>query len=568
MRILFATFVATFIVSCSSRSINDITARRTSIIPSTLPVATPTSPPADGLRGDKQKQTKNVHNFFKAYGWLKKNEDIPEAELPAAIRKIQKVLKVSQTGVYDEHMDTVMSKPRCGTVPQYDPSESLNDTMQSRYVLWGPKWDHTSITYRFINYTADLPVSQQRSLVSDAFARWTQIAPITISEAPTSAPRADIHIRFMSMGPTEDTYAFTNMVADGLALSSGLINITFNDDYTWSDDRLFNYTAVHEIGHALGLSHSKVEEAVMFPFFEGVIRPIHPDDQAGAHGIYGWRNPRWIRIDSVVTSKNVIQISSAAATPGMVDGLYQLRSTGQILWYNPSGVWTSIDNNKDTVQITGSNNVLYQRHSDGTIWKYTTSSSSWQQISPASANVLEIYAAADQLYMRRKDGWVARYSGSGQTWNTIQQPSAPSSVQLAASDSRTLWNLLANGDLVRSEWPYTANGWQIVNQDSTNIAIAVGGEEFYKLQSDGSIVWLDSQEWYWKTIEDEGSVRVVAVGRYVYSRHVDGSIWRYTGTPGVWEMLDGRADSATVVGGRNGEVCEVGTGGDIWKLIS
>lgn len=166
MRILTATFVAGLITLCASRTINGLAGRGTSIIPSASPTATPTPQPTDNLRVDKQKQSKNVHNFFKAYGWLKKDEAIPDAKLPAAIRKIQKVLKVPQTGVYDERMEGVMSKPRCGTIPQYDPSESLdNSTLHRRYVTWGPKWDHTAITYRFINYTNDLPQSQQRSLI-------------------------------------------------------------------------------------------------------------------------------------------------------------------------------------------------------------------------------------------------------------------------------------------------------------------------------------------------------------------------------------------------------------------
>ncbi|KAF9735790.1 hypothetical protein PMIN02_008103 [Paraphaeosphaeria minitans] len=569
MKGFFAIFLAGLVGSCVSNPINDLVARGTSIIPSAAPTPTPTPPLADGLRVDKNKRSKNVHNFFKAYGWLKKDEVIPDSKLPAAIRKIQKILKVPETGVYDAHLDIIMSKPRCGTIPQYNPSESLeNSTLQSRYVLWGPKWDHTSITYRFVNYTADLPAAQQRSLVGAAFARWTQIAPITITEAPSSTPRADIYIRFMTMGPTEDVYAFTNMIADGLALSSGLINITFNDDFAWNDDRLFNYTAVHEIGHALGLSHSKVEPAIMFPFFEGDIRPIHPDDQAGIHSVYGWKNPRWSRIDSNVASKGVIQISSASGAVSTLDGLYQLRSTGQILRYNPAGSWTSVDNNKGTIQIAGSNNFLCQRHIDGTIWKLTAGSSTWQQISPASSNVIDISAAANQVYMRRKDGWVARYSGSGQSWLTVAQPSALASRQLAASDSATLWNLLANGDVVRSEYPYTSDGWQVVDSNPSNIAIAVGGEDFYKLQSDGSIVWLDSTEWFWRTIEDDESVAVYAVGSFVYSRHKDGSVWRYTGSPGVWEMLDGRADSVVVVGDRKGGVWEMVSGGDIYRLVS
>lgn len=169
MKGLSAILLAGLIGSCVSSPVNDVVARGTSIIPSIAPTPTAMPQPAEGLRVDKKKQAKNVHNFFKAYGWLKKDEAIPETKLPAAIRKIQKVLKVPETGVYDEHMDTVMSKPRCGTTPQYNPSESLenniNKTVHSRYVLWGPKWDHTSITYRFINYTADLPAMQQRSLV-------------------------------------------------------------------------------------------------------------------------------------------------------------------------------------------------------------------------------------------------------------------------------------------------------------------------------------------------------------------------------------------------------------------
>lgn len=165
MKAPFAVFLTGLIGCCVTSPIHDFVARGTSIIPSAAPAPTPTPSSADHLRVDKNTRSKNVHNFFKAYGWLKNDEVIPDAKLPAAIRKIQEVLKVPETGVYDEHLDTVVSKPRCGTTPEYDPSESLdNSTLQCRYVIWGPKWDHSSITYRFMNYTADLPAAQQRSL--------------------------------------------------------------------------------------------------------------------------------------------------------------------------------------------------------------------------------------------------------------------------------------------------------------------------------------------------------------------------------------------------------------------
>ncbi|KAF2464079.1 uncharacterized protein BDR25DRAFT_297158 [Lindgomyces ingoldianus] len=355
------------------------------------------------------------------------------------------------------------------------------------------------------------------------------------------------------------------MIADGTSLWSGLVNITFNDDYNWNDDRLFRYTVLHEIGHALGLSHSKVENAVMFPYYDGMIHPLHPDDEAAVHVLYGWKTPRWSKIDSNSGTKFIAQVSSNTSTPAAQDGLYQLRSTGQIMWYNPSGSWVSVGNDKNTVQIAGSAGNLYQRRADGSVYRYTGTSSNWQSIGIASDNNIDLVTAADAVYLRRKDGWVARWSGTGTTWNTIEQPSI--SKQIAVTDKKTLWNLLISGDVVRSEYPYSS-GWVTVDQNPSNLAIAVGGEEFYKLQTDGKIVWLDMDAYYWRTIEDGNATDFYASGMYLYSSHGDGSIWRYTGTPMVWEQLDSARNSDSVVGDRRGEVWELLGTGDILRLVS
>jgi predicted Zn-dependent protease len=92
--------------------------------------------------------------------------------------------------------------------------------------------------------------------------------PLDIQQAASNA-RADIYIVFKSFGRDDTRYGFTSMVSDGVSLQSGSINVTLNDDYVWTDDRLFGYTATHEIGHALGLSHSAVEDAVMFAYYGG-----------------------------------------------------------------------------------------------------------------------------------------------------------------------------------------------------------------------------------------------------------------------------------------------------------
>lgn len=438
--------------------------------------------------------------------------------------------------------------------------------------------------------------------------------PLKITQANQDA-KADIYIRFASLGSDDNRYGYTSMVTDGTFLSSGNINITFNEDYVWSDDRLFNYTATHEIGHTLGLSHSAVEDAVMFPYFDGTMRPLHADDQMGIHSLYGWKTPRWSRVDTSSGIKGLIQVTSNTASAAPSDGLYQLRSTGQILRYITStGSWGIIDTNKDTVQICGATGSLYKRHADGSIYRWTGAGSSWQSLLSSSAGstststVIDITAVADQLYSRRKDGQISRWSPSSPFWITIPQPSTPPlPVQLAITDSKTLWTLLSNGYLVRSVWPYSLSAsasasastfsstsnltskaddgtWQIVDQNPHNIAIAAtGSDSFYKLQDDGLIVWLDTKQYYWAVIESGGTaVAIYTLGTTLLSRRSDGSVWRYTGTPELWEEIDGARGNGVgtgsdggggevrqLVADRAGSVWEVrGDDGEAWKLVS
>jgi hypothetical protein len=390
--------------------------------------------------------------------------------------------------------------------------------------------------------------------------------PIVFQQAASNT-RADIYVTFRSFGRDDTRYGFTSMVSDGVYLQSGNINVTLNDDYAWTDDRLFSYTATHEIGHALGLSHSAVEAAVMFAYYGGLIRPLHPDDQMGIHNIYGWRDPQWTRIDANSQTRNLIQVTSFSSTVPGNDGLYQLRSSGQILRY-ANNAWTSTDSNPDTAQIAGSSGRLYQRHSDGSTYTWTGSGQSWTYIGAASENVIDIVAASDQLYSRRRDGWVVRYTGSGSSWVTIEQPTASVSKQIAITDSKTLWNLLSTGDLVRSTWPHTSGSWTIVDINAANIAIAVGGDDFYKLQSDGLVVFLNMKEYYWQIIEDAGSVGIHAAGSFLYSRHGDETVWRYTGTQYIWEEVDGEGDVQGTVGDRIGNMWVMRVGGSIWGLVS
>jgi hypothetical protein len=140
------------------------------------------------------------------------------------------------------------------------------------------------------------------SVFADAFNQWSSVANIDFLVVPDNGSRYGL---FSPSGIGEiriGAIPFASGVASGfaaLSISEGydfsagrgiVADIFFNSLLEWAPgghdhDYVLN-TALHEIGHSIGLDHSDVPRSIMRGFIGDVLQP---DDIAGAQFIYGAR---------------------------------------------------------------------------------------------------------------------------------------------------------------------------------------------------------------------------------------------------------------------------------------
>src|SRR5512143_2968785 len=133
------------------------------------------------------------------------------------------------------------------------------------------KWDITDITYAFLNGTDDIQGNRGWQDVRDAFGIWAAQTPLTFTET-NDANQADIVVSWET-GDHGDGDPFDGP-GDVLAHASypnpyqrEQVILHFDDDETWADnppeDVDLVTVAAHEIGHTLGLDHSRDPNSLM-----------------------------------------------------------------------------------------------------------------------------------------------------------------------------------------------------------------------------------------------------------------------------------------------------------------
>ncbi|XP_026361682.3 matrix metalloproteinase-27 isoform X2 [Ursus arctos] len=203
--------------------------------------------------------------------------------LDGKIREMQAFFGLTVTGQLDSNTLDIMKTPRCG-VP---------DVGQYGYTL--PGWGRYNLTYRIVNYTPDMTQADVDEAIQNGLEVWSRVTPLTF--AKTSKGIADIMIAFRTRVHGRCPRYFDGPLGVlGHAFPPGLGlggDTHFDEDENWTKDGAgFNLflVAAHEFGHALGLSHSNDQTALMFPNYVSLDPnkyPLSQDDISGIQSIYG-----------------------------------------------------------------------------------------------------------------------------------------------------------------------------------------------------------------------------------------------------------------------------------------
>ncbi|GAA4855210.1 MAG: matrixin family metalloprotease [Pseudonocardia sp.] len=189
---------------------------------------------------------------------------------------------------------------------------------------YGPpagRWPGTDLTYSVdpsgggVEYDAGGRLSSQNiaDWIADAFELWADAwSPLTLTRVPPdSNPPADIRAAFVGADVQPDFFD-TSSVGNGEFPPDGTIHFTTARNFTATSMKA---TAIHEMGHALGLTHSGDEASVMYPFGLDVV-VIDQDSRDAINDVYAPWSPQAQLGDRATDDRPALAASGFASFGG------------------------------------------------------------------------------------------------------------------------------------------------------------------------------------------------------------------------------------------------------------
>lgn len=162
-----------------------------------------------------------------------------------------------------------------------------------------------TLTYAFSrsNLIQRLTVTEIRTVFKRSFNRWSSVIPVRFKET-SKYESADIRIGFYhrNHGDGEPFDGVLGVLAHAFCPENGRFHLDAAETWAVDFDRDGSKVAVdlesvvtHEIGHVLGLAHSSVKGAVMYPSLKPRSKKVELkiDDVEGVQALYG-SNPNFV----------------------------------------------------------------------------------------------------------------------------------------------------------------------------------------------------------------------------------------------------------------------------------
>ncbi|KAK8597591.1 hypothetical protein V6N13_094994 [Hibiscus sabdariffa] len=262
-------------------------------------------------KGDVVNGINQVKQFLGAFGYYPRGTDVLDDEFDDALEDglgaFQQVYSLKVTGKIDPDTIKAMSAPRCGVPDVSGVNRASNRHghghghghgmfyFVAKYSFFpeNPRWSRYQLTYNFLPDSVQVVNFQDlRGLIARAFRKWANVSPFRFTEV-AQGTRADIRIGFYRRdhGDGSPFDGPGRVLAHAFSPEDGRFHYDAEENWSTNPTRSqvdLESVAVHEMGHNLGLGHSKDRNAIMFPTFQvgTTKRNLGQDDINGLRALY------------------------------------------------------------------------------------------------------------------------------------------------------------------------------------------------------------------------------------------------------------------------------------------
>lgn len=545
--------------------------------------------------GDANPGIKEVQNYLKHFGYLRVGDQYTESTLDqttsTALSVYQVYQNVTKTGVLDAQTKEVIRRNRCGL-------NDLLDPLGFSTVAQG--WKRRNLSYTFgVLPARNVNADAARAAVRRAFEVWAATGlglSFTLIQGNESP---DIFVEWRQANDpdynlADNTIAHADFPLGSVSSFSKTLPLPIHYDdeqVSWADGAVANAfdiqtVAIHEIGHILGLQHSDVRGAIMWPYVgtNFTQRQLHADDIAGVTKLYPAAVPpplapsKFISLGGVgITS----DIAVVAKTPGRII-LFVLGQDGALYQkYREGGGWNSateygymggkfIGNpvavstgfEKAEVFVLGPDKAIYHKwYAAGRNWvpDVTTFNKVGGTLACSEGFTAIAFRDGVDLFTRGPDNAVYHkkatdYDWSSPTWENLGGDFVGGVSAVSwGPDRLDLFARKADKSVYHKYWTAAANAWtvwDIVGGESREDPVAVTwGPNHIDVFIVGVDGILRSHLWDGKWVPSKtswtnhggiligGKPSAVAWGGSridVYVRSTVGAVWRKSLSGGVW----------------------------------